>query len=378
MRIGLDATALPPQPVGAGNYMIQLVRALSAVNADDQLVVFVQSRGWELFALPEGRPVEWQIVKDRNPGSRLLWEQTQLTKLVQKINIDLLHSLHYTRPFQLPCASVVTFHDMTFFLYPQLHTRARRVFFPTAMKISARRADAIISVSESTRKDAIRLLGIDPDRIITAHLGVDPSFQPIEDTVQLSQIAEKYGLPDHFILYVGTIEPRKNLPLLIKAYRQLVAQGTEYKLVLAGNYGWMYEEVLTLIEDLDLSELIYLPGYVSQSELPLVYNLAELFVYPTIYEGFGLPVLEAMACGVPVITSRIASLPEIVADAGILIPVDDIEALSEAMRQVLLDDVLKQKLIHDGLLQAKKFSWERTAELTWKVYLQVLANKERA
>lgn len=378
MRIGIDATALPPQPVGAGNYMIQLVRSLSAINADDQLVVFAQNKGRDLFAPPEGRSIEWQIVEDRKPGSRLIWEQTQLTKLVHRTQIDLLHSLHYTRPFQLPCASVVTFHDMTFFLFPQLHTRARRLYFPTVMKLSARRADAIISVSESTRKDAIRLLGIDPARIFTAHLGVDSSFQPISDQVQLSQIAEKYDLPDRFILYVGTIEPRKNLPLLIKAYREIVTRGTEHKLVLVGNYGWMYEEVLTLIEELNLSEFIHLPGYVSQSELPLVYNLAELFVYPTIYEGFGLPVLEAMACGVPVITSRIASLPEVVADAGILIPVDDIEALSEAMRQVLLDNNLKQKLIHDGMLQAKKFSWERTAELTWKVYRQVLENKERA
>jgi len=372
MRIGIDATALPPQPVGAGNYIIQLIRALAAGEFDNQLVIFAQQKGPRLINLQSDSSIEWQIVEDSSPGSRLIWEQTVLPSLSQKTKIDLLHSLHYTKPLRLTCASVVTFHDMTYYLYPQLHTRTRRLVFPTAMRLSAKQADALITVSESTREDAIRLLDIDAKKIFTTQLGVDPSFRELDDNDEELRVISKYSLPEKIILYLGTIEPRKNLPVLIKSYKQLADDGTDYKLVLVGKYGWMYQEVLELINDLDLQDMVYLTGYVSQEDLPVVYNLASLFVYPTIYEGFGLPALEAMACGVPVITTRVASLPEIVGDAGLLIPVNDTDALYEAMSQVLEDTALREKLIHDGLARSKLFSWERTAQLTQQVYKKVL------
>jgi len=372
MRIGIDATALPPQPVGAGNYIIQLIRALAAGDFDNQLVIFAQQKGPRLINLQSDSSIEWQIVEDSSPGSRLIWEQTVLPSLSQKTKIDLLHSLHYTKPLRLNCASVVTFHDMTYYLYPQLHTRSRRLVFPTAMRFSAKQADALITVSESTREDAIRLLEIDPERIFTTQLGVDPSFTVLDDNDAELRVISKYSLPEKYILYLGTIEPRKNLPVLIKSYKQIADDGTDYKLVLVGKYGWMYQEVLALIDDLDLQDMVCLTGYVSQEDLPVVYNLASLFVYPTIYEGFGLPALEAMACGVPVITTRVASLPEIVGDAGLLIPVNDTDALYEAMNQVLEDTALREKLIHDGLARSKLFSWERTAQLTQQVYKKVL------
>ena len=374
MRIGIDATALPPQPVGAGNYIIQLIRALAADDIDRQLVIFAQEKGPELINLPSDSSIEWRIVQDSSPGSRLIWEQTVLPSLASKTKIDLLHSLHYTKPLRLICASVVTFHDMTYYLYPQLHTWTRRMIFPTAMRLSSKQADAIIAVSESTRKDVIRLLQIDPEKIYTTHLGVDPTFRVISDIESRERAATDYRLPEKFILYLGTIEPRKNLPVLIRAYKQLVESGTEHKLFLVGKYGWMYKEVLNLVNELDIEDMVYFTGYVPQEDLPLVYNLASLFVYPTIYEGFGLPALEAMACGVPVITSKIASLPEIVGDAGILIPVDDADALYSAMKRILQDQVLREKLIQDGLVRSKSFSWKRTAQLTHQVYQTVLRN----
>jgi glycosyltransferase involved in cell wall biosynthesis len=372
MRIGIDATALPPQPVGAGNYIIQLIRALAKADINAQLVIFAQKKSPALIDLPVESSIEWRIVKDMSPGSRMIWEQSRLPALVNNTNLDLLHSLHYTRPLRLSCASVVTFHDMTFFLFPQLHTRARRLFFPTVMRTSARQADAIITVSESTRQDAIRLLSIDPGKVFTTQLGVDPTFRPINDIGEMDDVAAKYDLHENFILYLGTIEPRKNLPVLIRAFRQLVDSGSKHKLVLVGKYGWMYKEVLDLVDDLDLENMVRFTGYIPQEELPLVYNLASLFVYPTKYEGFGLPALEAMACGVPVITTKIASLPEIVGDAGILIPSNNIEELFNAMSRVLEDQALREKLTSDGQLRAKKFSWERTAQLTWQVYQQVM------
>jgi glycosyltransferase involved in cell wall biosynthesis len=273
---------------------------------------------------------------------------------------------------KLPCASVVTFHDMTFFLYPELHTRAKRLFFPLAIRASARRADALIAVSESTRQDVIRGLGISPEKILTTQSGVDPVFRPINDTVAKGKIAEKYDLPERFILYVGLIEPRKNLPMLISAFKRLIDSGEDYKLVLVGRYGWMYEELLKQINNLDLEGMIHFTGYVSQEDLPLVYNLSSLFVYPTIYEGFGLPVLEAMACGVPVITTDVSSLPEIVGEAGMLVPVNDVKALYGAMIEVLRDEDLRRKMINKGIQRAAKFTWEQTAKLTFQVYQQVM------
>jgi glycosyltransferase involved in cell wall biosynthesis len=372
MRIGIDATALPPQPVGAGNYIIQLIRALASLNVNDEFVIFAHQKGHALINLPEKDSFEWIILEDRNPGSRLIWEQTLFPQLVKKSGVNLLHSLHYTRPMKLPCASVVTFHDMTFFLYPELHTRAKRLFFPLAIRASARRADALIAVSESTRQDVIRVLGISPEKIITIQSGVDPAFRPINDTVAKGKIAEKYDLPERFILYVGLIEPRKNLPMLISAFKRFIDSGKDYKLVLVGSYGWMYEKLLKQINNLDLEGMIYFTGYVSQEDLPLVYNLSSLFVYPTIYEGFGLPVLEAMACGVPVITTDVSSLPEIVGEAGMLVPVNDVEALYGAMIAVLGDEDVRRKMINKGMQRAAKFTWEQTAKLTFQVYQQVM------
>jgi glycosyltransferase involved in cell wall biosynthesis len=377
MRIGIDATALPPQPVGAGNYMIQLIRALVAAGTEQQLVIFAQAKGQGLIDLPPGSPVEWQIVDDSSPGRRFIWEQAVLPNLVRKAKIDLLHSLHYTKPWRLPCSSVVTFHDMTYYLYPEFHARSRRVIFPTAMRVSSRQADAILTVSESTRNDVIRLLNVDPEKIFTTQLGVDQKFRVILDADAKDRVASHYDLPAKFILYLGTIEPRKNIPQLIRSYASLVESGTEHQLVLAGKFGWMYEEVLDLVKQLDLEGRIQFTGYIAQEDIPLLFNLASLFVYPTVYEGFGLPVLEAMACGVPVITSDIASLPEIVGEAGLLIQPGDLNALSDAIKKVLGDPAYRDKLIREGLIRAKLFSWERTAQLTKQVYQHVLANSQQ-
>jgi len=372
MRIGIDATALPPQPVGAGNYIIQLIRALASLKVNDEFVIFAQQRGQALISLPENDSFEWIILEDRNPGSRLIWEQTLFPQLIRRSGVDLLHSMHYTRPVRVPCASVVTFHDMTFFLYPELHTRAKRLFFPLAIRASARQADALTAVSESTRQDAIRVLGISPEKIAATQLGVDPAFRPINDAGFKRVIAEKYDLPERFILYVGLLEPRKNLPMLIRAYKRLIDGGENFKLVLVGRYGWRYEELLRQINNLDLEGMVHFTGYVSQEDLPLVYNLSSLFVYPTLYEGFGLPALEAMACGVPVITTDVSSLPEIVGVAGILVPVNNVEALYGAMIAVLGDEDLRRKMINKGIQRAAKFTWEQTAKLTFQVYQQVM------
>ena len=375
MRIGIDATALPAQPVGVGNYIIQFVKALAKMDIDYELIVFAQKSKRDLFDIPNDENLHWVIVPDKSPMYRLIWEQTTFPKLVHRAEVDLLHSLHYTQPIRLGCPSIVTIHDMTFFLFPDLHTRSKRLFFPFAIRSSVRRADALIAISESTRQDSIRLLGVSPQKIFTTQLGITDEFRVVKDNELLAKVREKYDLPEEFVLYVGLVEPRKNIPFLIRAYKSLADEGIKHNLVIVGRIGWMYQEVFKQIEELGLEGRVQFTGYLPQDDLPMVYNLASLFVYPTKYEGFGLPALEAMACGTPVVTTAISSLPEIVGDAGLLIPPGDEQALASAMAEVLHDSTLFNQLRTRGLQRSEHFTWERTAQQTLKVYQQVLMGK---
>jgi glycosyltransferase involved in cell wall biosynthesis len=261
---------------------------------------------------------------------------------------------------------------MTFFLYPKMHTLPKRLIFPLAIRQSARLADAIIAVSESTRQDTIRLLGVPEDKIIAIPNGVGSEFQVISNANLLSEVRSKYHLPDEFILYVGQIQPRKNLPTLLRSYKKLVTMGEKIPLVIVGSFGWMYKNVLREIDVLGLEKLVHFTGYTPTEDLSIIYNLARVFVYVSIYEGFGLPPLEAMACGTPVITSAVSSMPEHVGDAGILIPPDDEDALAQAMHLLLNDQALREHLSEKGRIQAAQFTWERAAQETLRVYQRVL------
>ena len=370
MRIGIDATALPPNPVGAGNYIIQLVRALADLETEHQFTIFAQQSGCQLIG-DLAQDVHWVVVPNLRPAVRLLWEQMRLPGLVKRSALDLLHSPHYTRPAVLPCGSVVTFHDMTFFLFPELHTRIKRIFFSLAIRQSARHADALVAVSENTRQDAIRILGISPNRIFTIPSGISEDFHPIKDQTILNDGRLRYQLPADFILYVGLIEPRKNLPMLLKAYARLVSQIDPPPLVLVGRLGWMYDQVFQLVEQLELTNRVHIKGYIPAQNLPIVYNLAKLFVYPSTYEGFGFPPLEAMACGTPVITTGISAMLENVGDAGLLIPPHNESALTNAIKTLLNDSALRDHLSIVGRQRAAEFTWERTAMETLKVYQHV-------
>ncbi len=376
MRIGIDATSLPPRPGGAGNYIIQLIRSLAKLenfrSGKDTLIIFAQARGQAMINLPE---LEWVSLPDRSPFQRMIWEQLQLPGLVRSYHLDLLHSLHYTRPIYLSCPSVVTFHDMTFFLFPNLHLRSKRLFFPAMIRFSARYADALIAPSESTRKDAIRLVKIPPKKIHTIHLGVSDQFRPVTDAVLLDSIHEKYKLPPKFILYVGTVEPRKNLTMLLQSYNLIRSEDSTFPLplVVVGQLGWNYDEVFNQVKQLDLQEQVIFTGYIPFSDLPIMYSLAEIFVYPSLYEGFGLPPLEAMACGTPVITTAISSMPEHIGDAGILVSPNDPGALALAIQQLAENEAKRNQLRIQGPQQAAQFTWERTAYLTNQLYQNLVA-----
>lgn len=371
MRIGIDATALPLQPVGAGNYIIHFTQALANLEINDELVIFTYASRQPLFGIQPGSRVKLIALPELSPPRRLIWEQTNLPALIRQYKLDLFHSLHYTMPVFLPCPNVVTFHDMTFFLYPRLHTMPKRIFFQNMIRYSAKHATALVADSESTRQDAIRLLGLAPERITTVPLGVTAAYHPVRDLARQDIVRQKYQLPERFILNVGLMEPRKNLPALLRAFSKICEHFPAEKLVLVGRKGWMVDQVFNLLDSLALLDKVCFTGYVDGEDLPVIYSMADIFVYPTFYEGFGLPVLEAMACGTPVITSNTSSLPEIVGDAGVLLAPDDAEGLATALERLLLNEDERKIRSIRGLELASAFTWERTARLTWQVYQQV-------
>jgi glycosyltransferase involved in cell wall biosynthesis len=235
-----------------------------------------------------------------------------------------------------------------------------------------RAADAVIAVSECTKRDAIRFYRIPEEKITVIYEGVNPRFRPASPEA-IAAVRARYGLPERFILYVGTIEPRKNLTTLLEAFHHLLAT-YDLRLVIVGKKGWLYERFFRRLRELGLENRVLFTGYVPDEDLPAIYSAADLFVFPSLYEGFGLPVLEAMACGTPVICSNTSSLPEVAGDAALLVDPTDARALTGAMEQVLTNERLWATLRAKGMERARGFTWEKAAYRTWEVYQQVISS----
>jgi glycosyltransferase involved in cell wall biosynthesis len=302
---------------------------------------------------------------------RIFWEQVVAPFALARAQPDLLHGMAFALPLTWTSPSVVTIFDLSFIRYPGRLSAARRLYLRAIVGASARRADRIIAISESTRQEIMALLGISPDKIDIAYPGVNSNCRPL-DRNAVTAFRQQQGLPDRFILYLGTLEPRKNLITLIKAYAAL-PQRQKVKLVLAGGKGWGYEPVFALIEELGLENDVITPGYQPGDSLPMWYNSPELFVYPSVYEGFGMPLVEAMACGTPVIASNTSSLPEAVGEAGILVPADDPSAWVDAMSGLLTDPSARAEWSEKGRLHAATFTWAETASRTADTYRRVLS-----
>lgn len=265
---------------------------------------------------------------------------------------------------------VVTVFDLSIQLFPQHHTRQLRLFMESGLRRAVRDADAFIAISESTKRDLVRLTGINPKRVRVTPLAADPLFQPVPDDCG---VLARLGIDQPYILYVGTLEPRKNIMVLLHAFAALPdrdpLKGT--LLVLAGAKGWMYDEIFVLAATLGLNDRIRILGFVANEDLPMLYGKAQVFVYPSLFEGFGLPVLEAMQCGAPVITTNVSSLPEVAGDAAILISPDDTAGLVTSLTRLLSEPALRDEMHGKSLEQAARFSWRKTAEQTAETYHSV-------
>jgi glycosyltransferase involved in cell wall biosynthesis len=286
--------------------------------------------------------------------------------------LDLFHAADFVLPPVKPgTRTIVTIHDLSFVRYPDLVMPGMETHLNKWVPHSVRQADHVIAVSKATSQDLIELYQTPPEKITTLYHGATPGFKPVVDPNALAIVRQKYGLEDKpFVLSISTIQPRKNYRRLIQAFAQI---DSPVMLVIGGSKGWHYQDIFAEVDKLGLEKRILFPGFVADTDLPALYSAASLFVYPSLYEGFGLPLLEAMACGTPVVTSNQSSLPEVVGEAGLLIDPYDVDALAAAMRQVLADTSLQQKLSQAGQIQAKKFTWEGMAAKLLKLYQTLMA-----
>lgn len=386
MRIGIDYTSAVHQGAGIGRYTRQLVSALLEQDSQNEYTLLVAGRAprpqakSQLFAVPAS-PVSAHYpnlrVVELPLSERLwtiLWHRLRLPLWVELFSgaLDVFHSPDFALPPVRRAGTIVTVHDLSFLRVPECSYPALQTYLRKVVPPSVRRANMVLADSKCTKSDVIELLGVDPARVTVIYAGVGKEFRRVEDESHLAAVRTRYGLPARFVLGLGTLQPRKNFERLIEAYAQVKGRmGDELKLVIAGELGWMYESIFEKTKELHLQGEVCFLGYVADEDLPALYTMAELFVFPSLYEGFGLPPLEAMACGTPVITSNVSSLPEVVGDAALMVNPLDIEALAAAMQQILSDAALRRQMIARGLLQARRFTWEQAARQLLNVYQQV-------
>jgi glycosyltransferase involved in cell wall biosynthesis len=374
MRIGFDARLVFYQQAGIGQYILHLVQGLARLlKPHDPGEKTSQHELWVLRsrkARPLSLPAWVHQAKLWTP-SHHRFESTALRIELTGKRLDLLHSPDFIPPFGGRFRSVITIHDLNFVHYPQFLTPESARYYGQIHQ-AVKRADHIITDSHWTRDDVINYLEVSPDRVTTIHLAADPVFRPITDQQEARRAATRFGLPPEFVIFVGTLEPRKNVPTLLKAFRQLRDRGFDVHLAIVGRKGWLYEEIFSTVTALKLADCVHFLENVSNEDLVRLYNAASCLALPSYYEGFGLPPLEAMACGTPVVVSDRSSLPEVVGDAGLVIDPGNPEDLTEALMRILDDSDLQASLRQKGLIQSGEFSWAKAARETIAIYDTVL------
>jgi glycosyltransferase involved in cell wall biosynthesis len=373
-RIGINAHLLAQEEshrrAGISRYIHNLLLHLYRTDPESDYTVFLNNRC--TLTLPYRQ--RHSRLPTRNPWWRIFWEQCVQPLEVRTAGIQLLHSPVNVQPLFLPCGSVVTVMDLSFMVFPETLRTPQRFYQRVFTRWSAQRANHLIAISNRTARDLNQFFAVPADRVSVVFPGVDTAHRPIKDEAKINHFRQRHSLPERFILFIGTLEPRKNLLTLLEAYAEFRRQThTGHKLVLGGAPGWFYQPVLAAVEDLGLGTDVMFPGFIPDDELPLWYNAADVFVYPSLYEGFGLPPLEAMACGTPVIVSSASSLPEVVGDAALLASPHKPEEWAMALSSLCNDAGLRNALATRGPQRAQQFSWKRTARETAKVYRTVIS-----
>jgi glycosyltransferase involved in cell wall biosynthesis len=372
VHIGLNAHLLSHQAgyrsAGIHNVIHHLLTHLPQVAPHDwQFTAMVGGANPATYA---GMTMKRAPLDTESPIKRILWEQ--VLQPFQLGEYDLYHAMAFVAPYLLLKPMIVTIYDLTFMRYPQRLTAARRLYLRLFTAITCQRARRITVISHSTKQDLVDLLGIEPDKIDVTHLGYDREHIRPLPAATIAEFKRQKGLPDRFWLYLGTIEPRKNLVTLIDAYARL-PKSERLPLILAGGIGWLTDSIFEAVARHGLGDEIMFPGFIPTDEMALWYNSAEVFLYPSVFEGFGLPPLEAMACGTPVITSNVSSLLEVAEGAGLCLPPHDVTLWTETLQRVYHDAAWRETAREQGLQKAQQFDWATTAQQTVDCYRRVLS-----
>jgi len=371
LRIAIDAHSVGSKLGGNESYAINLIEALAQVDAVNDYTLFVTTA--EAYDRFNQRWPNFKVRTTR-PHTPLIRIPLTLSAELRKNPVDVLH-VQFTAPPFCPCPVVVSVHDLSFEHLPQTFKRRSRTQLRLTVRHSARQAARVLSLSEHGKQDIISTYGIDSQRISAIPLAAPNHFARVTDATELQRVRHTYGIDGDYILSVGSIQPRKNLARLVRAYALLAEKlGKENvpNLVLAGKRAWLFDETLRSLEESGVKDSVILTGYVPEKDLPPLYSGAMCFVYPSFFEGFGLPPLEAMKCGAPVIVSNTTSLPEVVGDAAICVDPYDINAIAGALERVNTDSILREELSIKGQARARLFDWRDTALRTLDVYRQVV------
>jgi len=373
MPIYVDVSAAVHSRAGLGRYAASLAEALAA-RYPGRIALF-HNRDRYTISLPCLGQVSTRTV----PAGYKPWRMAVWLGQLMGIGFDRLipgaELYHATEHLLMPLRhvpTVLTVHDLIYQLFPQHHKRLNYWYLNAAMPLFVRRADAIVTVSEASKRDLMTHYGLASSKIVVIYEAASPNFQ-VPPPEAIARVRAKYHLPEHFMLHVGTIEPRKNLPRLLEALERLRERDAQISLVIVGSKGWLYGDFFRRLEVSPARHAVLLPGYIPDEDLPAFYAAAEVTVVASVYEGFGLPILESMACGTPVVSSCTSSLPEFGGDAARYFDPYDVEAMTEAIGSVLRDEAACLEMRERGLLQAAKFSWSRAAEETMALYERVMA-----
>lgn len=370
MHIGINYTAALRQRAGIGRYTSGLINALTQLDAANQYTLLVtrDSPRSHFPKLPDNFRIKILPISERL--LTILWHRLNLPMTIDTWAgpFDLFHSPDFVLPPLKNTPSLLTVHDLSFMQHPHGAVPKLRRWLESVVPRSANKASHILADSHSTKHDLETILDVPSAKISVVGAGVEPRFQPIADEAVLNRVRRKYNLPDQYILGLGTLEPRKNFVGLIQAFNQLQTNCPELHLVIAGGKGWLYEDIFATAANSPVADRIHMLGYVADEDLPALYSMANIFAYPSHYEGFGIPVLEAMACGTPVITADNSSLPEVAGDAALMTPSDDIDALAQGIYQIHTSDSLHKKCVKRGFAHAKTFTWEAAAKKLLTVY----------
>jgi len=375
MKIGINAQLMAGARAGIGNYIYNLVNALGRVDSINQYLLFV--KGMEAgSARAKNQEVIIASPVSSASWARILWEQFVLPFELKTSDVDIMHFPDYALPVFFDTKPwIITVHDLAFKLFPETFSRGKLATKLALIGPSLSKAAKIIAVSENTKKDLMDIYNVSSSRIEVIYNGVNLEiYKPLDTETVKEELGAKFNLKPGYILYVGTLEPRKNIVNVVKAFKELKDHyHIPQQLVIGGSKGWLYQEIFRSVNEYGLAGEVVFTGYVPEGDLPLLYNGAGVFVYPSLYEGFGLPPLEAMACGTPVVTSNVSSLPEVVGDAGLLVEPRDSLALADAIHRVLNNPELAAELSAKGVGRARLFTWEEAARKTLTVYEEVYA-----